>query len=222
MTGSTAARIRVLALLDERFGVGGEAHDWPVEPLGRVDGMRQQVAGHARAGHAGVEPPERQPALRHLGCNRVVLVVNGEVMEGPPNAPLADDLLGQRNGRHAAVVERDHVGHARPLYRGGHFLGLAGIHGQRLFADDHLSRFGRGNHHVMVQDVRHAHVHQVDIGPLDQLAPIEFRQLVAPVFGEPSSLSFLPAGRNRPSKPACARSERNGRLAARRLNGRGP
>ena len=98
--------------------------DRPVEPFGRVDRVGQQVAGHAGAGHAGVEPPEGHAALRHVGRDRVVLVVRGPVVEGPADAPFVDDLLGQRDGRHAAVVERDHVGHAGLLDRGHHLLGL--------------------------------------------------------------------------------------------------
>ena len=55
------ARLGVLPLLDERFGGGGHARDRPVEPFGRIDRMGQQVAGHARAGHRRIEPPERSP-----------------------------------------------------------------------------------------------------------------------------------------------------------------
>ena len=41
----------VLALLDERLGHRRHAVDRTVQPHGRVDAVRQQIAGHAAAGH---------------------------------------------------------------------------------------------------------------------------------------------------------------------------
>ena len=163
VTGSTLPRLGVLPLLDEGLGVGHDAADRAVEPFGRVDRVGQQVAGHAGAGHAGVQPPEGHAALGHVGRDRVVLVVGGPVVERPADAAFVDDLLGQRDGRHAAIVERDHVGHARLLDGRDHLLGLGHVHGQRLLADDHLAGLGRGDHDVVVQDVGHADVDQVDV-----------------------------------------------------------
>ena len=87
----------------------------------------------------------------------------GPIVERPADAAFVDDLLDQRDGRHAAIVEGDHVGHARLLDRGDHLLGLGHVHGQRLFADDHLAGLGRGEHDFVVQDVGHADVDQVDV-----------------------------------------------------------
>ena len=185
------ARLGVLALLDERLGVGDDPLDRAVEPFGRVDRVGQQVAGHAGAGHLGVEPPQGHAALRHVGRDRVVLVVGGAVVERPADAALVDDLLGQRDGRHAAVVERDHVGHARLLDGGDHLLGLGDVHGQRLLADDHLAGLGRGDHDLVVQHVGHADVDQVDVRAGDELLPVEFHRLVAPGLGELLQLVFL-------------------------------
>ena len=185
------AGLGVLALLDERSVWATTRLDRPVEPFGRVDGVGQQVAGHAGAGHVGVQPPEGHAALRHVGRDGVVLVIGGAVVEGASDAPFVDDLLGQRDGRHAAIVEGDHVGHAGPLHGRHHLLGLGGVHRQRLLADHHLAGRGGGHHDVVVQHVGHANVDQVDVLPGDQLPPVGLLRLVAPGGGEFFQLVLL-------------------------------
>ncbi len=160
--------------------MGDDARNRAVEPFGRVDRVGQQVAGDAGTGHFGIEPPQGHAALRHVGRNRVVLIVQRAIVEWPADAAFVDDLFGQRNGGHAAVAERNHVGHARLFDRRHHFLGLAGVHGQRFFANNHLAGLRRRNHNVVMQHVRHAHVDQVDVGPGDEFFPIELHRFPAP------------------------------------------
>ena len=191
VTGSTRPVSACLRSLMKVSVWADDSPDGAVEPLGRVDGVGQQVAGHAGAGHLGVQPPQRHAALRHLGRDGIVLVVHGAVVEGPPHAAFVDDLPGQRHGGHAAIVERHHVGHARLLDRGHHLLPLGGADRQRLLADDHFAGGGRGQDDVVVQHVGHANVDQLDVRPRDELAPIEFHRLVAPDPGEFFQLVFF-------------------------------
>ena len=69
-----------------------------------------------------VEPPEARAALRQVGGDRPVLQEVGAVVEDPPEPALVDQLLGQRDGRHAAVVVPDDVRHAGLLDRLAHLL----------------------------------------------------------------------------------------------------
>ncbi len=179
-TGSICPLTACSAFLDESLGLRHHARDGAVEPHGRVDGMRQQIARHAAAGDFDVQPPERVAALRDVGGNGPVLQVRRAVMEGPPDAPLVDDLLGQRDGGHAPVVERDHVRNPGRLHRAHHLLAFGRIHGQRLLAEDHLAGLRRRHGDLLVREVRNANVDQVDILGLDQPAPIRLGALVAP------------------------------------------
>jgi len=111
-------------------------------------------------------------------------------VKGSSDAAFIDDLLGQRDGGHAAIVEGDHVGHACPLDGRHHFLGLGGVHRQRLFADHHLAGCGCGHHDVMVQHVGNAHVDQVDVLSGDHPPPVGLLRLVSPGAANFSSLSF--------------------------------
>ena len=77
-----------------------------------------------RAGGGDVEPPEAGAALGQVGGDRPVLEEVGAVVEDPAEPALVDELLGERDGRHAAVVVPDDVGHAGLLDRLDHLLRL--------------------------------------------------------------------------------------------------
>ena len=108
----------VPALLHEGLGLGDHARDRPVQPERRVDAVREQVAGDARARGLGFEPPERRAALGQIGGNRPVLEELRPVVEGAADPALVDQLLRERDRRHAPVVVADEVRHARALDRG--------------------------------------------------------------------------------------------------------
>ena len=100
----------MLALLDERLGHGVDRIEPAVQPESRVDAMGEQIAGDAAARRRHVEPPQRRAALRQFGVDRPVLQELGAIMEDAAEPAVVDELLGQRDGRHAAIVVPHHVG----------------------------------------------------------------------------------------------------------------
>ena len=72
---------RVLSLLDERFRHRGQRRDGSVQPHGRIDIVRKQIAGDAAAGHGGIQPPQAFPALRKIFRNRPVLKKLGAIVK---------------------------------------------------------------------------------------------------------------------------------------------
>ncbi len=140
----------------------------------------------------GVEPPEPVTPLRQVGRDRPVLQEDGPIMEDLPQAAFVDEILGQRDGRHAAVVVPDHIGHAGLLDRLDHLGPFGRIHRQGLFAQHHLSGLGRGDGDVVVQVVGHADVDGVDIFPREQLPPVGLDRLVSPFVGELLGGSLIP------------------------------
>ena len=105
-------------------------------------------------------------------------------MEDTAEASLVDELLGEGNRGHAAVVVPDHVRDAGFLYGIDHFAAFRDIHGQRLFAQDHLAGLGRGNGNVVVHIVGRTDVDGVDVIAGDQCAPVRLDAFIAPVVGE--------------------------------------
>ena len=168
----------------------------------------KQVAGHAAAGGAGVDPPQAGAALRQVGRDRPVLQEVRAVVKDAAEPAFVDELLGERDGRHAAVVVPHRVRHARLLDGGDHLLPLGRVHRQRLLAEDHLAGLGRGDRDVVVQVVRHADVDRVDVRALDQLPPIGFDRRVAPRVGKLLGLLRI-ARTQRPAAPARTRDRRS-------------
>ena len=70
----------------------------------------KQVAGDAAAGGFRVDPPEAGAALRQVFGDRPVLQEVRAVVEDAAEAAFVDELLGKRDGRHAAIVVPDRVG----------------------------------------------------------------------------------------------------------------
>ena len=71
-----------------------------------------------------VEPPKARAALRQVLGNRPVLQELRAVVEDLAELAFVDELLGQRDRRHAAIVVPDHVRHFGLLDRLDHLLRL--------------------------------------------------------------------------------------------------
>ncbi len=114
-------------------------------------------------------------------------------MKRPADPTFVHHLLGQRDRRHAAVVEPHHVRHARLLDGGDHFLAFLHVHRERLFAEDHFPGRRRREHDFAMRVVGRTDVDDVDVLALDQLSPVGLIRFVAPVFGERLDLVLFAA-----------------------------
>ena len=177
-------------LFNERLGHGGYIIDAAVEPDSCVDTVGQQIASHAAAGCGGVEPPEAFAALREIGTDGPVLQEVGSVMEDLAEFAALDDLLGEGDSGHAAVVVPHGIGDAGFLHGLDHRHTFLGSAGQWFFTQHHLAGFGGGDSYLGVLIVRRADIDGVDVVALDQFAPIGFVALVAPLFSEGLGLVF--------------------------------
>ena len=73
--------------------------DRSVQPHGRVDRVRQEVACYTRSCDLGIQTPQRRAALRHVGRDGPVLQVRRPVMIRLADAAFVNELLRQRNRR---------------------------------------------------------------------------------------------------------------------------
>ena len=111
-----------------------------------------------------VDPPQPGAALRQVGRDRPVLQEVRAVVEDAAEPAFVDELLGQRDGRHAAVVVPDRVG--TPAFSTASTISWPSA----VFIDSGFSHriilpaFGGGDRDVVVQVVRHADVDRVDVG----------------------------------------------------------
>ena len=105
-------------------------------------------------------------------------------MEDFAEFAVVDEFLGQRHGRYPAIVVPDHVGDAGLGDGIDHFLALRPVHGQRLFAQDHLAVLGRGDGDVGMRVVRRADVDDVDVLAFHQPPPIGLDGCIAPAVGK--------------------------------------
>jgi hypothetical protein len=71
-----------------------------------------------------------------IWIDKPILIVNRVKVPDGPDLALVNKLLGQDNGRYAAVVERHHVTDASLTRRVEHLACLIRIHSDRLFAED--------------------------------------------------------------------------------------
>ena len=77
--------------------------------------------------------------------------------------------------RHAAVVKVDRVDHTGVLREPDQLPRLVGVHRERLFADDRLTRFDRRLADREMQMVRRAVVDDFDFGVVDQVVEVAVR-----------------------------------------------
>ena len=91
----------------------------------------------------------------------------GAVVEDPTELALIDELLGERDGGHAAVVIPNHVGDPGGFDRGDHGVAFTGIHRERLFAHHDFAGLGSGHGDLTVHIVRGGDVDEVDVIAFD-------------------------------------------------------
>ena len=115
----------------------------------------------------------------------------GAEVEDASQTAFVDQLLGERDGRDTAIVVPDHVGNARPFDGGNHLFAFSHVHGQRLFAQDHLARGGGGQGDFLMDVVRRANIDRVDIVALQQFLPIGFDRGITPGLGELRGLGLV-------------------------------
>ena len=174
----------VLALFDKRLGHGADILNTAIEPHGRIDAVRQQVAGDTRTRGLHIQTPQGRPALRQVRINRPVLQEVGAVMEHLAEFAGVDELLGQHYGRASAVVVPNHVRNLGLLDGLHHGFSLRGVQRQRLLAQDHLARFGGGDGDLGVEVVGDSDVHHINVVASNELLPIRFDGLITPAIGE--------------------------------------
>jgi len=144
-----------------------------------VDDVRVEVAVRAGACRPLLEPPQKRD--RFIGP--VLEVGRSHV---PDLADLArfDELVRQRHGRAAPIVEPDERLDARLLGGLHHAAGVVERAGQRLLAGAGLAGRYSGLGHRGVHVVRRDDVDQADLRRLDQRFPIGRRVLPTPVGGK--------------------------------------
>src|SRR5436309_580536 len=112
-------------------------------------------------------------------------------MEDSAQAAFIDQLLGESDGRDAAIIVPDHVWHTSLFHGLDHLQSLGSVHGQRLLAKDHLAGFGRRNRDFLVHVIGASDIDQIYIFPSQQLAPVSLMRFVTPFAGEGLYLGFL-------------------------------
>ena len=138
-----------------------------------------QVAGNARSGYVLIHPPEQRDVRIH---GPVLQIIGTEVIDAP-DAPFIDELPGEGDGRHAAVVE-PHGIELPALLRGGrHAFGLAAIHGHRLLAGHDLARLQRGDGNIVMRVIGRADIDDADLRIVDDGPPVGDGIFPAPALG---------------------------------------
>jgi hypothetical protein len=148
-----AAGQRMLALLDERFGHGG---DPSIPPFSHM-AVSMQCASRSPVTPlpATFTSSRHRPAppLRQVGRDRPVLEELRPVMEDLAQPAFVDQLLGQRHGGDAAVVVPDHVRHAGLSTAATMRSDSAALSAQRLLAEDHLAGLRRRDGDLRVRSL---------------------------------------------------------------------
>src|SRR5581483_4758759 len=160
--------VRALAREGSRLSRhGADAVDHPLAEVEQVTAQVGDRAGAARALEAPVE--------RHFRIEELV----GEP-DRPPGQRLADSALvdhplHQSDRGQPPVVEADRVEDACPRRRAGRARNLLVLDSERLLAQDRLPGLGGGLDDRGVASRRRADVDDIDVGTVDQRAPVRVR-----------------------------------------------
>jgi hypothetical protein len=114
---------------------------------------------------------------------RTSLQVRAAEVDDLANGTLVDELLGVRDGRRAAVVERHGVHHSGPGDGLEHGPSFGGAARQGFLADDVLARLRRGDGDVRVQVIGCGDIDDIDRVVLKDAAPIAGPAFVAEALG---------------------------------------
>ena len=115
-------------------------------------------------------------------------------MKDATELSLVDELPEEDDRRHPAVVVPDGIGHARLLDRSHHALRFCRGSRQRLLAHHHFSGLGGRNGNPGMCVVGARDVDEIDVGSINDCAPVRFCLLVAPVRREGLDAILLPGG----------------------------
>ncbi len=160
------------ALVDERAQVAARrGHPLAEQVAHLVDDVRAQVAERPGAGALLAQPPGHRRGV----VGEPVLEVRRPHLSDRADPAAGDQLTGQRQRRHPAVVEA-HT-RADPALRGGgrsrhHRRALVDRVGQRLLDQHVLARLERGDRDLGVAVAGGADVDDVDVVALDHRVPV--------------------------------------------------
>ncbi len=112
--------------------------------------MRADVPKRAGSGKVLFHAPDQ----REIGVENPVLQVLGTEVADLPELAVVDQPLGELHRGHATIVEVDHRDGARLAGGRQHLLRFFEGVGERLFAEDVLSGFERGDHDLLVGEAR--------------------------------------------------------------------
>ena len=188
------AAVRPLAVFDKNFGHAADTPHGAVEPEGGVNVVSGKVAGDARAGHVFLQAPRGCPAHGHFGRNRPVLEVSRPVVKDLPQPAFVNHLLRQADRGDAAVIEPDHIGLSGFFDGPRHLPRLRQVHGQGLFAKDHLAGGSRCERDFMVRIIRRADVNRIDVGSFYEFVPVALHALPSPSVCKLFCLLLVPGG----------------------------
>ena len=152
----------------ERVQQAADLLEFADEVTPQINDVRIDVAVDAAAAGLLLQPPVQ----RKFRVGQPVLRVTRVKMKNPAQRAFANHPLRQRDGRDAPVIVADHVDDLRLVRGGEHRLGLLDVQRERLFAQDVLAVFHRGNRHFRVQIVRRDDVHDVNQRRLDDFMPV--------------------------------------------------
>jgi hypothetical protein len=130
--------------------------------------VRAEVANRAGASLIHVEAPRHAEG----GVHEPILQIAGAKMVDAPEAAILNDLAHQANGGDEAVVEATHVDDSSRLRRLPHLARLAGVHAERLLAQDVFAGVNSGHRRLEMQFVGGAVIEDLDGWILDDGAPV--------------------------------------------------
>ena len=155
-------------------------------------------------------PPIVSPTEGSLGIVSSLLQIARPEVVDLPQCPLLDQLSGEPDRGHEAVVEARHVLHARFLSRLPHSFGIRCAERQWLLAQDVLSGLCGGDGGLRVCIGRGAVIEYLDTWVLDHLPPVGVIALVPVADGGLGHCLLRAAAHGHQPRPGHRRPEKEG------------